>query len=242
MKHFLIKTFMVAILGTLNLRANENEKALLGQYAVKFVKNGDTIALGTGTTVKYFIEALAEMVRIKGFEIKLVASSIQSEQQARLLGLIILDPNKVEKIDLMVDGADQVNGKKELIKGGGGALLREKMLALQARTLIIIAHKDKLVDQLTYQLPVEATPFAYIFTIQEIECLGVKASLRIKANDPYLTDNQNYIVDVDYSSCKTPLDELHQKIKLICGVVESGFFTSFNKRVFIAEGPSIIEL
>ena len=242
MLQFFPKILLIIATSMTILIANQKQKIQLGRYAAQLVQDDMTVALGTGSTVKYFIYALADRCKKENISLKLVASSKQSQKLAESLGMEILDPCDINTIDMMVDGADQVNAKKELIKGGGGALLREKLLALRAQKVIIMIHKEKLVTDFSFPLAVEITPFSYPSTMRNLERLGLNVTLRMHKNAPFLSDNHNYIVDVDYSLNKNSMLQLHQKIKLICGVVETGFFTDFNKKVLVANESTIQHL
>lgn len=200
-----------------------HEKKLVGEKAVEFIKDGMVIGLGTGTTVHHTIVKLGQLVK-EGMEIKGIPTSLQTEELATELGIPLIDYNEVTHIDVAVDGADEVDANLALIKGGGGALLREKIIAKAADTFIVVATPDKMVSKLgAFGLPVEVVPFGIEFTKHEIEKMGLKPVFRKLGDQPFKTDNSNYIFD-----CKVPetvdLKEIETDLIQIPGVVEHGLF------------------
>jgi ribose 5-phosphate isomerase A len=151
---------------------SENMKKNAGYLAASFVQNGMTIGLGTGTTAKYFIEKIAERIQKEQLKLHAVASSSKSLEQAQKLGIPILDINTLTSIDLTVDGADEIDEKKRMIKGGGGALLREKILASMSKEMIVIVDESKVVPRLGHRkLPLEIATFAHQVTLHRIQTL-----------------------------------------------------------------------
>lgn len=200
-----------------------NEKQLVGEKAVEFVKDGMVVGLGTGSTVYYTIVKLGELVK-SGLSIKGIPTSKQTENLAIELGIPLTTLADVEHIDVAIDGADEVDRNLHLIKGGGGALLREKIIARAAQKFIVVADSSKIVSTLgAFGLPVEVTRFGYTMTAKHIEDLGGKTSLRTIDGEPFITDNGNYILDVDFGQIPSP-QELEYRLNLIPGVVENGLF------------------
>ena len=197
--------------------------------ALEYVKAGSKVGLGTGSTANHFITALAEKVR-GGFDVECVATSRASFQLASSLGLRMTTLEKQSHLDVTVDGADEFDGNFQLIKGGGGALLVEKIVATSSRYMVVIADQSKKVNALgKFPLPVEVVPFGVNATAWKIEralklCdLKGKMQLRLKDGKPFVTDSGNAIIDVTIGHIPEPrrLDNL---IKSIPGVVDHGLF------------------
>jgi len=200
-----------------------NFKKIIGEKASEYVKDGMIIGLGTGSTAYWAIKKIGSLVR-DGLKITAVATSKNTQKLAieEEISMICLDD--VEKIDLTIDGADEFDPNKNLIKGGGGALLREKIVASLTDFYIIIADSSKKVDALGhFPLPVEVVPFAWQVTFRRLEKLGCMVQRRNVDSKPFITDNQNYIIDCFFSKIENP-EELQVKINLIPGVVENGLF------------------
>ncbi|WP_372773341.1 ribose-5-phosphate isomerase RpiA [Mangrovibacterium sp.] len=202
-----------------------NAKQLVGEKATEYVQNGMIVGLGTGSTAYYAIQKIGQMVS-EGLKIQAVPTSNATERLARELNIPLLNVAEVREIDLTIDGADEFDPNKQLIKGGGGALLREKIIASITKFYICIADNGKRSDVLgSFALPVEVTPFAWEITAFQIEKLGCKPKLRYNGNDPFITDNQNYILDCKFDRIDRPT-ELNLKLNQIPGVVENGLFTN----------------
>ncbi len=202
----------------------EEMKRAAGEYAVQLIQPGSITGIGTGSTVYYFIHALAKKVK-DGLDIKAVVTSRQSGLLAEQLGIAITDLNDVEYIDITIDGADEVNSQLQLIKGGGGALLQEKMVAAASAKLVIIADSHKMVDKLgRFPLPVEVIPYGWKQTQKHIAGLSCnKIILREKESTPFITDHGHYILDCYFEKIEnTP--GLAQQLNNIPGVVENGLF------------------
>jgi len=202
-----------------------NAKKLAAEKAVRFVIDGMTVGLGTGTTASYAIEAIGMLVS-QGMSIKAVASSHRSEDLAKKHGINLVPFSQIQSIDIYIDGADEVDHHLNLLKGGGGALLREKIIAFNSKEFIVIADSSKLVDHLgRFPLPVEVTSFAYELTRKHLENLNCSTNIRIENNQPFKTDNGNIIIDCLFNKI-TEVDKLDQQIKSIPGVVENGLFSN----------------
>jgi ribose 5-phosphate isomerase A len=201
-----------------------NAKQLAAEKAVSFLDNGMTIGLGTGSTAYWAIEKIGEKVKNEGWNIKAIATSVVSEEQARGLGIPIFDFSSIGTIDVTIDGADEVDPKLQLIKGGGGALLREKIVATNSKQMIVVADESKWVEALgKFPLPVEVVRFGWERTFYKLHMLGCEAKRRMKGTEPYITDNGNYIVDCAFGEIKDP-PHLHDLVNAITGVVDNGLF------------------
>lgn len=191
--------------------------------AAQLVTGHMTIGLGTGSTAKLFVEAVGARVR-EGLHVRAVASSLASESLAREQGIEIVEFAAVQLIDLTVDGADQADKQFNLIKGGGGALLREKILAYNSKRFVVVLDDSKLVDSLQpHPVPVEIIPFAHELTLRQLAALGAVPKLRQQGGDPFITDNGNLIADCVFDSMGG-VAELNRNINALPGVVESGLF------------------
>ena len=200
-------------------------KQQAGEKALDFVESGMVIGIGTGSTVHYFIKALAQKCQ-NGLEIEVIASSIESEKIAKESGIPFTDPLSLTRIDLTVDGADEIDPNWNMIKGGGGALTREKILAANSKEMIVIIDESKKVSQLgKRKLPVEILPFGHAMTIHDINQMGYQGEIRQTAqNAPFITDNGNYLFDI---ALRAPLQDppkVHLSLITIPGVVETGLF------------------
>ena len=219
-----------------------NGKQLAAEHAVNFVKNGMTVGLGTGSTSGFAIEAIGNKVK-QGLSIKAVASSIRSEELAREQGITLIPFSEVESIDIYIDGADEVDSNLNLVKGGGGALLREKILAFNSKQFFVIVDDSKLVRFLgKFLLPVEIVPFAKELTIKQLQKLGCTTLTRQSGNQPYITDNGNLVMDCDFKQIENVKD-LHQSINAIPGVVENGLFlNSIVHQVIVGYGSGEVKV
>ncbi|CAM5419239.1 MULTISPECIES: ribose-5-phosphate isomerase RpiA [Niallia] len=202
----------------------QDEKVLVGEAAViQFVKDGMTVGLGTGSTAYYVIKKMGEMIK-KGVELKGVATSKATEKLASECGIQLIDINEVEQLDIAIDGADEIDDNFFAIKGGGGALLREKIIASAAKTFIVVADGSKKVRSLgKFPLPIEVVPFGYKHTEKAIRKFGCKTAIRQKDGKLFVTDNGNYIIDCSFPTIQNPT-QLHQDLNNIVGVVENGLF------------------
>ena len=213
----------------------ENCKKIAGRKAADLVENGMVVGIGTGSTVFFFIERLIERCK-EGLKIHAVSSSERSTKQAKLGGVPFADINQITKIDLTVDGADEIDEKKRMIKGGGGALLREKILAYNSKEMVVIVDETKISKQLgRHKLPVEIIPFGTSATINQIESFGFKGTTRLFENGKtYITDNNNQIFDIEFETPIQNPEKTHLDLINIPGVVETGFFFNLASKVIIA--------
>ncbi|MBT2663589.1 ribose-5-phosphate isomerase RpiA [Bacillus sp. ISL-45] len=217
-----------------------NEKQMVGEKAVEYIKDGMVVGLGTGSTAYYTIKKLGELVR-NGLKIKGIPTSEQTAALAVEHGIQLVDFKDVEGIDVAIDGADEFDADLNLIKGGGGALLREKIIANAASAFIVIADSSKGANKLgTFPLPVEIVKFGAEMTSKKIAEIGCKPKLRLKGNQPIITDNGNYILDCDFKQIESP-EELERKLNMIPGVVENGLFVNLAKKLITIENNELVE-
>lgn len=200
-----------------------NHKQLVGEKACEYIKDGMIVGLGTGSTAYYTIMKVGQLVK-EGLNIRAVPTSEATEKLAKEQGIPLLDLAEVNRIDVGIDGADEFDRNKQLIKGGGGALLREKIVASLCDTYIVIADHSKKSEYLgSFALPVEITPFAKEITMRQLADLGCQCNFRKKDDRLFVTDNGNYIIDCKFTQIAQPAT-LNQQLNLIPGVVENGLF------------------
>jgi len=219
-------------------------KAAAGRRAAEFVSDGMMVGLGTGSTAEYAIRRLAERVKEDGLRITAVSTSLRTELLARESGIALVDINGVGHIDLTIDGADEIDHAFNMIKGGGGALLREKVVARASRLEVIVIDPAKLVDRLgrNWPVPVEVVPFGWAQTARALHALGCEAKLRGPSEDrPYRTDNGNVLLDCRFPIIGNPA-ELEKKINAVPGVVESGLFIGLAHRLIIGHPDGACEV
>lgn len=215
--------------------------ALIGKRAAAEVPDGAIVGLGTGSTANAMIAALGERVR-DGLDVTGVATSDQTESRARALGIPLASIDDVDFLDLCIDGADEIDPYLNLVKGKGGALLYEKLVAERTDRLIIIASAEKLVDRLGTRLPlpVEVVPFGHAHTQRAITELGLTPELRVSENGaPIVTDGGHYIVDCASPSIDDPR-ALADALKSITGVVDHGLFVNMATLAFTIDADGAI--
>ncbi|GGI17997.1 ribose-5-phosphate isomerase RpiA [Gottfriedia solisilvae] len=217
-------------------------KKLAGEKAVEYIKDGMIVGLGTGSTVYWTILKIGELIK-QGLKIHGVPTSKDTEQLAVKMGIPLLNLSELSKIDLTIDGADEVNPRFDLIKGGGGALLREKMIASISERFVVVADETKYVTTLgKFPLPVEVTQFGWEITKKQIERMGqINPQLRLKDNAPYITDNGNFILDCYMNTIEKP-EVLSVQLNMIPGVVENGLFVNMADTVIIGGSNGEIEI
>jgi ribose 5-phosphate isomerase A len=201
----------------------EAGKRAAGRAAAELVEDGMRLGLGTGSTVAHFLDALAE----RHLDVTGIATSEQTADRCRHLGLRLLDPSGTDRVDLAVDGADELDAELNLTKGGGGALLREKVVAAMADRFVVIATHDKVVERLadTFPLPVEVVPFALGSVIRRLLEMGFEVTERRCDHDaPYRTDNGNAILDARMPGGLEDPAVADATIALLPGVPETGLF------------------
>ena len=196
----------------------------LSSDALKFVKNNNVIGLGSGRAATTLVKSLGSLIKVKKYNIMGVPTSLQIKLIAQKHGIKVIEPDQVNNIDIVFDGADQIDSQKFVIKGGGGALLRENILFSLAKKVIVMADKTKFVKNFSREVPVEVHPLARTSVTKMIQKMGGKTTLRIlERGYPFFTENGNIILDCYFGTIKNP-KTLTQKIKQIPGVMESGIF------------------
>lgn len=212
-----------------------NPKQLVGEEATTYIKDKMIVGLGTGSTAYFAIMKIGEMVK-NGLNIKGVPTSKATEELAKSLNIPLLPIEDVTKIDVTIDGADEFDAHKNLIKGGGAALLREKIIASVTEFYVIIADVAKGSEYLGgFAVPVEITPFAKEITTFQLKALGCEPKLRYKDGQLLITDNQNYIVDCKFDKIENPA-ELSTRMNAIPGVVENGLFPNMANVIITEDG------
>jgi ribose 5-phosphate isomerase A len=209
-------------------------KTLVGRAALHYVPLGEIVGVGTGSTVNKFIEALAE---IKGQIKGAVSSSTASTERLRGLGIQVFDANEVGELAVYIDGADEIDGRGYMIKGGGAALTREKIVAAQSRRFVCIADESKKVERLGgFPLPVEVIPMASQRIVRQFQALGGAAKLRLKDGKPLVTDNGQHILDVMGLQIGEPL-AFETEVNQWPGVVTVGVFAHQKAAVCLLGTP-----
>jgi len=209
-----------------------NAKQAAAHKAVQYIKDGMIVGLGTGSTAYWAIQYLGEKVK-QGMRITAIATSDETERLALECGIKVSEMDAVDYIDIDIDGADEIDRRLNLIKGGGGALLREKIVAAGSKTFIVIADGSKMVEMLgQFPLPVEIIPFGWQHTARHLALLGCQTTLRQKEAKPFITDNGNYILDCQFGPIPDPA-VLQQQINNTPGVVENGLFVKMATRIVI---------
>ena len=216
-----------------------SEKQRAAEAAVEYVKDGMIVGLGTGSTTEFAVKKLGERVR-DGLAIRGIPTSDVTKVQAEEEGIPLIDFSETMYLDLTIDGADEIDVNLNMIKGGGAALLREKIVASASKEEIIIVSHEKFVKQLgSFPLPVEVIPFGWQIIFNQLETLGGSPDLRLKQGQPLLTDQGNYIIDCRFRQILDAA-QLEQRLNMIPGVVENGLFTGLCTRMIMAEGEKIV--
>ena len=222
----------------------DKSKTNAAKEAVKLIKNGMVVGLGTGSTAKIAVDLIGRKLS-DNFQIIGMPTSVKTEKQAKDLGISLIEIDQAETIDIAIDGADEVAPDLSLIKGLGGALLREKKVEKKAKELIIIVDESKIVKRLGEGfLPVEVSTENHELTRKEITELGCTAELRIEDDSlPFITDNQNYIYHCKFENGIQNPRELDNKLLEIDGVIDTGLFIDMASKVIIgtSNGTKIIE-
>lgn len=216
-------------------------KRMAAEAAVRYVKDGQVVGLGTGSTAKYVILALGERMKT-GLRITGVPTSHETAELARRSGIPLLETENAWAIDVDIDGADQVDPQLNLVKGGGGALLKEKIVAAAAKQVIIVVDHTKRVPCLgnSFPLPVEVIPFGWGSTAKQLEALGLKPALRERNGQIFKTEAGHYILDLHLGRIEQPA-ELETRLNLVPGIVETGLFVGWTD-LLIVGAPGGVEV
>lgn len=225
-------------------------KQQVGQAAAERVQSGSIVGLGTGSTTAFAIQFIGDRLRSGDLkDIKGVPTSFQASVLAKQYGIPLTTLDEIDRIDLAIDGADEVDPQKNLIKGGGAAHTREKIVDSLAEQFIVVVDSSKLVDALgsTFAVPLEVLPMAISPVMQAVEQLGGKPELRmgVKKDGPVITDQGNMVLDVDFGAIANPV-ELEKTLNNIPGVVENGIFVGVADIILVGEiqneTPSVREI
>ena len=222
--------------------ANENEKELAGRAAAKLVHDGDIVGLGTGSTAYFAVVALGERVKA-GLKMVGIPTSVATADLAKKVGVPLTTLDDHPEIDITIDGADEIDPHLNLIKGGGGALLREKIIASASKRMVVISDSSKLVPVLgKFPLPVEIVAFARTVVENKIRSLGATVKLRTKPDgSTYLTDNGNPILDCTFGRIADP-PALARTLSDTPGVVEHGLFIGLASVALVGRGGAVEEI
>ena len=216
-----------------------SEKQRSAEAACEYVKDGMIVGLGTGSTAEFAVKKIGELVR-NGLSIRGIPTSDATKILAESEGIPLIEFSETMFIDLTIDGADEIDANLNMIKGGGAALLREKIVASASREEIIIVSVSKLVQQLgAFPLPVEVIPFGWQVVFNQLESLQGNPELRLKQGQPSVTDQGNFIIDCHFRKIENP-EQLEQHLNMIPGVVENGLFINLCTRMIMADGENII--
>ncbi|WP_281355655.1 ribose-5-phosphate isomerase RpiA [Virgibacillus ihumii] len=220
------------------MAVGDNDKKLAAEASTQFIKNGMTVGLGSGSTVDFMLQKLGILVK-DGLDMKGIPTSVKTESLARKYGIPLTDFPETATVDLAIDGADEIDGQMNLLKGGGGSLVREKIVDAAAGKLIIIADQSKIVQQLgSFPLPIEVVPFGWEMTKNQIAAYGAEPKLRKDGNRAFISDNGNYILDCSFGEMANP-KLLHNALKSIAGVVETGLFIGMTDKAIIGRNGKI---
>ena len=216
-----------------------SEKQICAEAACDYVKDGMIVGLGTGTTAEFAVRKIGKLVR-EGLSIRGIPTSNKTKELAEAEGIPLIDFSESMFIDLTIDGADEIDGNLNMIKGGGAALLQEKIVASVSKAEIIVVNRTKLVDQLgAFPLPVEVIPFGWQVVFNQLESLHGNPDLRLNKGQPQVTDQGNYIIDCHFRKIENPKLLEHQ-LNMIPGVVENGLFINLCTKMILADGEQLI--
>lgn len=218
-------------------------KKAAGIAAADLVASGSTIGLGSGTTFRFVLERLAERIRDDDLEVRGVPTSEATAKLAEQLGVPLTTLDDVPGLDLAIDGADEVDSFKNLIKGGGGAHTRERIVASCAKELVVIVDDSKLVEELgaAFLLPVEVVPFGWMQARRQVEATGCTSTRRERDGKPVVTDNGNWLLDCDYGGIADPA-LLAEQLDGLVGVVDHGLFVGMAGRVVVANANGEVRI
>lgn len=216
-------------------------KKLAGEKAATYVKDGMVLGLGTGSTAYHMVNAVGELVK-KGYKLTAIPTSNATEAQARELGIPLLDIDEVTHIDLAMDGVDEIDPEFNAIKGGGGALYREKVVATLADEVIWIMDESKLVEHIgDFHLPIEVAKYGSRQAFARMDAYGWKPTFREKDGALFVTDNGNYIIDL-HLGAGFDIADVREKIEGIVGVLEHGLFLNMCKRIIVGHSDGTVQV
>lgn len=206
--------------------SNEERLQRIGTYAADLIEDGMLVGLGTGSTAAAMVDALGVRVREEGLKVIGVATSIATSNQASAAGIALKTLDSIDRLDMCIDGADEIDPEFNLVKGAGGALLFEKLVARRADKYVIISTDEKLVPKLGVRmpLPVEVVPIGWSHTAEAIRALGLEPELRRKDEKPFVSDGSHYILDCAWPESGLDPAKLGRDLKAITGVVDHGLF------------------
>lgn len=220
----------------------EGMKKQAAEKATQYIEDGMIIGLGTGSTVEFAIKKIGEMVK-SGLKIETIPTSLKTKRFAKDLKIPLIELDDNIEIDITIDGADEVDSNLNLIKGGGGALTREKIIAFHSKKVIIVVDETKIVKGLGCDsfLPVEVTKFGWSATKKVLEGLGCNTELRKIMDEAFITDNQNYIIDCDFGKIADP-EMMEKEINNVPGVLENGLFIGLADEVIVGSKQGMMTL
>ena len=220
----------------------DHEKELAARASLRFVQDGQIVGLGTGSTAAHFVRFLGERIR-DGLKVKGIPTSSRTRELAASVGIPLTNFDEYQQIDVTIDGADEIGPGLQLIKGGGGALLREKVVASASKKLVIIADSSKQVAVLgRFPLPVEVVGFAQALVAREIQALGAAVKVRQGADGkPYVTDEGHHILDCSFGRIADPL-ALARALSDMPGVMEHGLFIGMASLALVGKGEEVVEV
>ncbi len=219
----------------------EQLKQQAGIAACKYVKSGMKVGLGTGSTVKYTVLELGRMIAEESMEIVGVPTSLATQKLAIEVGIPLVELSDCTHLDIVIDGADEFDPEFNLIKGGGAALLREKIVAQESKAMVVVADQRKQVDALgAFPLPIEITPFSFEATIRQLSrLLDCRVNCRMSGDNPVITDNGNYIADAHCGPTLTNPNQTEVEVLKIAGVVQVGLFNEMCDAVILANNSGV---
>ena len=220
----------------------DREKDAAARASLRYVNDGDIVGLGTGSTAAFIVRALAEKVRA-GLKIVGIPTSKRTGELAASLGIAVTTLDEYQDINVTIDGADEFDSQLRLIKGGGGALLREKIVASASRKLVIIADSSKQARKLgRFPLPVEVIPFAEKLVARKIVAMGAQVKLREYAyGNPFVTDEGHHILDCHFGGIDDP-EKIGSELRFMPGIVEHGLFLNMASVVVVGKADGVVEL
>ena len=221
----------------------EKLKKIAGVTAAQYVKDGMVVGLGTGSTAYFFVEEIGRRIKEEGLQVVGVTTSSRTTEQAEGLGIPLKAVDDIDAIDVTVDGADEVDSQFNGIKGGGGALLMEKIVATPTKEYIWVVDESKMVDKLgAFKLPVEVVQYGAERLFREFAAKGYQPSFRMENGERYVTDMKNFIIDLDLGVIENPV-EFGKELKAMVGVVEHGLFNGMVNKVIVAgkDGVNVLE-